>query len=225
MDTLLTFLLLAVLLFAWNSREFFTEPDPTTVVARRPKDWPAEMRAEQYNDATWLSRIDAQVPFNPNYRDYITTIQAFYDKVYAPSSTRPTDKQVEAFLQGPDLQGKQVDKDGLRKILVSSFKVDVTTTAAAREEKQQNFKPSDALQPNDGVLELWKTLTIRGGYKPADSSPPVEDQAPMPEGVYEPISQTRPLRDGQQRQENSTSWTAVSPYNVCLSGPCTENVL
>lgn len=216
-------LLIGVALLLSTSREFFTEADPTLVIAKRPQEWPTGMRSEQYRDTAWLSRIDAQAPFNPNYRDYILAIQQFYDTVYDPASSRPKDTDVEAFVQS--VTGLQVNKDALRQILIAAFDVDTTTTAAAREEKQQKFQPSEALFPQEGVLEVWKNLQIRGLYTPADSSPPVSSQEPMPEGVYTPIPPVfAPRREGQGI-DKSTSWTAVSPYTICQSGPCAENIV
>lgn len=160
-------------------------------------------------DAAWRSKIEAQAPIGGSKEDYEKALQTFYDTLYAPMRTTnanamPKDTQVEEFLQA---QPSTIDKNALRQIILSGFAIDRTMSAAAREEKQVKFQPSEALEPRDGVLETWKH--VKQEYKPADSR-----IGELPEGVYAPTKQEpEPRREGIV-DDKSASWTGQRPYSI-----------
>lgn len=160
-------------------------------------------------DAAWRSKIEAQAPIGGSKEDYEKALQTFYDTLYAPMRTTnanamPKDTQVEEFLQA---QPSTIDKNALRQIILSGFAIDRTMSAAAREEKQVKFQPSEALEPRDGVLETWKH--VKQEYKPADSR-----IGELPEGVYAPTKQeAEPRREGIV-DDKSASWTGQRPYSI-----------
>ena len=172
------------------------------------------------NDAGWKSKIDAQISIGASDDDYIKALQAFYDTVYKPARTEnatatiPAAK-VEEFVQS---QPETISKDSLRQIILSGFAVDRGGSAAEREEKQlvttgalkgfQSKGGSQAIEPKEGVDETWPQYTNRPTYKPSDSR-----KGLLPEGVYQPVPQTTPRREGIVKSK-STSWTDVSFYNV-----------
>jgi len=188
---------IALLLLVWMTmRERFVEaPGPGT----RPS----------LSDAAWRSKIDAQAPIGGNKEDYEKALQTFYDTLYKPlrdanASAMPKDTQVEVFINA---QPATIDKNALRQILLSGFAIDRTTSAAAREQKQVKFNPSEALEPRDGVLETWKR--VYPGYTPADTR-----IGELPEGVYVPTEQQeQPRREGIV-DDKSTSWTGQKPYSI-----------
>jgi len=152
-------------------------------------------------------------------------LQAFHDKVYVPSPTKPRDVDVEAFLKSPDAVVPGVDPSSLRRIITTGFRVDVSLTAAAREQQQAvttgalaGFTGSN-LQPGNARDQVrTRTESI---YVPADSR-----KGELPEGLYAPVLQTEPLRPGEF-DNKSTSWTSIMPYSVCAAGDwtCMKNVL
>lgn len=204
MVVLLALLLLVVLL--WTTREHY-------VVISGPGERPSKT-------AAWLSKIDAEAPIGGNDDDYIRVLQAFYDTKWKPlRDANPDvsirDTEVESFLKSPVAQG--VDTNSMRKIIAAGFSVETTQTAAAREQAQIKFQPTQALQPKDGVDPLARP---QPSYVPADTR-----LGELPEGLYAPVEQQdEPRREGIY-DNKSTSWTQASFYNVCTEGPCTRNVL
>jgi len=197
------------LLFIFTFRESFTDTEFTNVT--RPS----------LDEGSWRSKIDAHAPLGANDRDYIVVLQAFYDKVYSPSPTKPTVKDIEAFVAGPDVVGKPIDTIAIRKILASAFHIESGITAAAKEEQQVKFKPSKALEPSDGVDQVYfRTEEV---YRPSDTRIGL-----LPEGQYAPVpQQLKPRRPGE-RDYNTTSWTPQLFYDVCVETKtpgCEENVL
>jgi hypothetical protein len=190
-------IVVAVVLLAFMvSRERFVEtPGPGT----RPS----------LSDGGWRSKIDAQAPIGGSKEDYEKALQTFYDTIYKPLRTTnpeamPKDTQVEEFLTA---QPSTIDKNALRQIILSGFAIDRTTSAAAREEKQVKFNPSEALEPRDGVLETWKRVNTT--YTPSDTR-----IGELPEGVYAPTpQQSNPRREGIH-DDKSTSWTGQRPYTI-----------
>lgn len=160
-------------------------------------------------DGGWRSKIEAQAPIGGNKEDYEKALQSFFDTIYSPLRTTnptamPKDTQVEEFLQA---QPSTIDKNALRQIILSGFAIDRTLSAAAREQQQVKFQPTEALQPRDGVLETWKY--VRQPYVPADSR-----IGELPEGVYAPTKQEpEPRREGIV-DDKSTSWTGQRPYSI-----------
>jgi hypothetical protein len=197
------------LLFILTFRESFTDTEFTNVT--RPS----------LDEGSWRSKIDANAPLGANDEDYIAVLQAFYDKVYNPSPTKPTIKDIEAFIAGPDVVGKPIDTIAIRKILASAFHIESGLTAAAKEEQQVKFKPSKALEPSDGVDQVYfRTEEV---YRPSDTRIGL-----LPEGQYAPVpQQLKPRRPGE-RDYNTTSWTPQLFYDVCVetnTPGCEENVL
>ena len=197
------------LLFILTFRESFTDTEFTNVT--RPS----------LDEGSWRSKIDAHAPLGGNDEDYIAVLQSFYDKVYNPSPTKPTIKDIEAFIAGPDVVGKPIDTIAIRKILSSAFHIESGITAAAKEEQQVKFKPSKALEPSDGRDEVYNRT--ENEYRPSDTRIGL-----LPEGQYAPVpQQLKPRRPGE-RDYNTTSWTPQLFYDVCVETKtpgCEENVL
>lgn len=180
-------LALALLVFALNLRETYVDPDSPVN--------PPVLTAGGKIPSDWQSKIDAFAKLDANDMAYFRAIQAFYTTVYEPAETKPTDTDVEQFLAGTGAQIPGVDPVILRKLLASSFRVELTATAAAREEKQivttgalagftgSNLQPGNA---RDGVYTRVEDM-----YLPTDTAQ--SDRAA--EGVYEDTSQTKPRRN------------------------------
>lgn len=207
---------IALLLFALQYREHYTDPErsisrPELVGGNIP--------------SIWQSKIDANSPIASNDMDYFLALQAFYDKVYAPSPTRPKDTEVEAFLKTTDATTPGIDPIALRKMIGASFSIEKTLSAAAREQKEivttgalAGFMGSN-LQPGNARDELYDRTEDE--YIPADSR-----KGELPEGLYKPTKQTTPIGRGEFVTK-STSWTSILPYWFCKPGDtaCAENVL
>ena len=173
--------------------------------------------------AAWRSKIDAQIPIGGSDDDYLAALQQFYDKVYYPlrnenKTASPRDTQVEAFLESNTFPN--VSKDALRQIILSGFSIDRSGSAAAREEKQVKFTPTEALQPRDGVDQVYGRRKEEV-YVPADKR-----IGELPEGIYSPTEQTEPRRPGFW-DDKSTSWSPAAFASVCddPDGECAQNVL
>ena len=173
--------------------------------------------------AAWRSKIDAQIPIGGSDKDYLAALQKFYDTIYAPLRTEnktasPKDTEVEAFLEANPFPN--VSKDALRQIILSGFSVDRSGSAAAREEKQVKFKPTEALQPRDGVDEVY-------GHRRQEIYVPADRRlGELPEGIYAETPQKYPTREGIWN-DNSKSWSPASFASVCEPGDekCAQNVL
>ena len=192
---LLALALVLFVSFLWTRERFVEQSGPGS----RPS----------LSDAAWRSKIETQAPIGGSKDDYETALQSFYDTIYKPLRTSnpdamPKDTQVEEFIKA---QPATIDKDALRQIILSGFAVDRTTSAAAREEKQVKFNPSEALEPRDGVLETWKRTEET--YIPIDSR--IGD---LPEGVYAPVEQQEEPRREGIHDDKSTSWTGQKPYSI-----------
>lgn len=185
----LVLLAVAVAWRLWTRERYVEVPGP----GKRPS----------LDDAAWRSKIDAEAPIGGNDDDYMAALQKFYDDVYFPlrsknESAAPKDTQVEEFLNTNAFPN--VSKNSLRQIILAGFAVDKTVSAAAREQKQVKFQPTEALQPRDGVDQVYGRRK-EGTYQPADTRIGL-----LPEGVYEPTPQTEPLNDGSL-ECRSTSWS------------------
>lgn len=180
-------LALALLVFALNLRETYVDPESPVN--------PPVLTAGGKIPSDWQSKIDAFAKLDANDMAYFRAIQAFYTTVYEPAETKPTDTDVEQFLAGTGAQIPGVDPVILRKLLASSFRVELTATAAAREERQivttgalagftgSNLQPGNA---RDGVYTRVEDM-----YLPTDTAQ--SDRAA--EGVYEDTNQTKPRRN------------------------------
>ena len=202
-------LVVAVLVYLNNLRERYVEiPGP----GKRPS----------LDDPAWRSKIDAEAPIGGSDDDYIAALQAFYDKVYFPirsknESASPKDTDVEEFLKSNTFPN--VSKDSLRQIILSGFAVDKTVSAAEREKKQIKFTPTEALQPRDGVDQVYGRRKEEI-YEPADNRPALV----FSEGQYNPTPQTEPVHEGIW-DDKSTSWSPQAFASVCKGDACTQNVL
>ena len=206
-------LAIALLVFALFFREHFTDPEFRVT---RPE-----------RNAEWLSKIDAEAPIGGNDDAYIKVLQQFYDTVYVPAATKPKDTDVEVFVT--KIADPEIDKPSLRKIIASGFKVQLTETASAREQRQLvktgaliGFTGAN-LQPKDGVNEVYRRT--EDPYKPADTRRGGE----LPEGLYAPVEQQEtPRREGIWKADAlSTRWNSLLPYSVCTdeTAECAKNVL
>lgn len=192
---------IAFVLFAMSFRETYQDPEsPVT----RPS----------MESGAWRSKIDAEAPIQGNDEDYMRVLQAFHDNVWVPSATKPRDTDVETFLKSSAAQVPNVDPVALRKMIASGFRIEKTISSAAREEAQIKFQPSKALEPDKAVDEV-RTRTEQI-YVPAD--PRLGD---LPEGLYAPVSQTKP--------HNTGDYGLDAPiFQVCDPSKdlsCAENVL
>ena len=199
-------LLVTALLLLASSwvRERFT--DPESPVTRPGKT------------GAWLSKIDAEAPIGGNDDDYLAVLQAFYDTVYKPATTRPKISDLEAFLKTPVANRPGIDMNSMRKIISTAFRLEQQVTAAVREERQVKFKPSEALQPKNAYAPTDFTRDEQI-YVPADSR-----TGELPEGVYKDTEQTEPSRPGDH-DDKSTSWNEGSFYSVCEGEACTKHML
>ena len=201
----------AMLLVLMTLREHYVERDGPGL---RPSFDGAE-------GAAWRSKIDAQSSIGGSDTDYLAALQKFYDTIYFPMRTAnatasPKDTQVEEFLDANQFPG--VSKDSLRQIILSGFSIDKTQSSATREEAQVKFTPTEALEPRDGVDEVYGRLR-EGIYRPADRR-----TGTLPEGIYAPTEQTEPSREGLW-DDKSTSWSPAAFASVCEGGKCAQNVL
>jgi len=181
-------LILALLVFFLHVKESYTNPEsPVT----RPSA-----------NGVWKSKIDAEAPIGANDDDYIAVLQKFYDNVYNPSPTNPTDADVDKFVKGPDANVPGVDPNALRKIIADAFHTQSTKTAAQKEQEQITFQPSEeALEPQEGRDEVF--TRTESGYMPADTR-----QGDFSEGVYAPTVQQEKPRRPMEYNDYSASWHA-----------------
>lgn len=213
MNLWLLIAIVAALLVLMTLREHYVERDGPGL---RPS-------FEGPEGAAWRSKIDAQIPIGGSDDDYMKALQKFYDEIYSPMRTAnktasPKDTQVEAFIDG--LSIPNISKDSLRQIILSGFSIDKTESSAAREEKQVKFKPTEALQPRDGVDEVY-------GHRKEEVYVPADHRAgELPEGIYAPTEQTEPSREGLW-DDKSTSWSPAAFASFCKEGDlkCAQNVL
>ena len=217
-------LALFVALVVWTLREKFVDTEfqsggrvgVATAVQRPPSDSNSPLYA------VWKSKIDAQVPIGANDDDYIKVLQAFYDKVYAPASMKPTTADIEKFLVGPDVNGVPVDPGALRIIISEAFHIMPSESAAAREERQIKFMPSKNLEPSNARDEVY--TRDEEDYEPADT----RRGGPLPEGYYAPLKQQgKPRRPGEAEYA-TVGKTGTLFYDVCNETKkpgCEENVL
>lgn len=181
-------LAIAILLLVWRLREGYVDPERRVT---RPS----------MTDATWRSKVDAESPVDSDDAKYIEVLQRFYDTVYVPAQTKPTDAKVEEFLQSADAKVAGVETVPLRRILLSSFSIERTVTAAGREQKQVRFQPTAAINPRMGVDPLARD---EKPYQPVDGR-----TGDLPEGVYAPVEQQDHPRNPGDWDSKSTSWTDV----------------
>lgn len=197
-------LAIVALLLLWRLREGYVDPERRVT---RPS----------MEDAAWRSKVDAESPIDSDDSKYIQVLQKFYDNVYVPAPTKPTDANVEEFLQSSDAKVTGVETEPLRRIIISSFSIERTQlsgTSSGREEKQVKFQPTAAINPRNGVDPLARQ---EKPYRPADGR-----TGDLPEGVYAPVDQQSEPRNPGDWDTRSTSWTDSQFASVC---PCAKNVV
>jgi len=207
-------MLLVVLLL--RSTEHFKDPEYTNVT--RPCFCSTKDVAQpcEPSCAAWDSKIEALAPIGANNSDYITVLQAFYDQVYVPTPSRPTEAQVNTFLASPAGTVAGVDNAAVKRIMMNAFHIQGSLTAAQSEEASQNFKPVDAdLAPEMGRDEV--RTREEDQYVGANPKPSTR----LSEGDYAPVTQSKPLNPGQW-EDGSTMWKGPRPASVC---PCAENIM
>jgi hypothetical protein len=205
---------IGMLFMLWMARERFTDTEFTNV--KRPCSCPASGVCVDSNCSAWDSKVGALAPSGASKSDYIAVLQAFYDTIYKPSETKPTEAQVDTFLASSAGTVSGVDRSSVKQIIIDAFHIEQTGTAATREEKSQNFAPSDAnLAPKMGVDEVRRRK--EDGY--VGTNPVLSTR--FSEGDYAPVSQTTPIRPGEW-DDGSTNWKGPRPASVCA---CAENVM
>jgi len=207
---LVALLLLALYLLVLGTHECFVDTEFTNVT--RP----------DLNNGAWKSKIDAQAPIGGDDEAYIKSLQAFYDNVYVPSPTKPTTKDVESFLAGPNVAGKPIDTEAMRLILVDAFHIESTQTSAEKEKAQIKFDvDAAALEPQNGRDEV--RVRSEANYFPAD---PIFGK--LPEGNYAPVNQQAKPRHPGFKDYKTAGRTSVLFYDVCTDSKkpgCEQNVL
>ena len=181
-------LILALLVFFLHVKESYVNPES-------PVTRPAL-------NGVWKSKIEAEAPIGANDEDYIAVLQKFYDNVYTPSPTNPTDADVDTFVKGPDANVPGVDPNALRKLIADAFHTQSTKTAAQKEQEQVTFQPSEeALEPQQGRDEVF--TRTEDAYIPADTR-----QGDFSEGIYAPTVQQQKPRRPMEYDDKSASWHA-----------------
>lgn len=204
---------IALLLFALSFREFYQDPDsPVT----RPT-------GDEKKDQAWYSKIDSTAPINSDDEAYIRAITRFYDEVYEPAETRPTQTDLDNFVASlgapfnPPTNATgtlNANHKAIKEILETGFRIGRAGTAAAREEAElvttgplAGFK-GENLQPSDGYDEVYGYRTQKM-YEPSDNRPGID----FPEGQYQPTQQTEPTRPGTPNPREG-SWTSVRFFSL-----------
>jgi len=139
---------------------------------------------------SWESQISAIAPATGTSRDtaatYLPTLISFYNTVYKPAATKPTEAQVTAFLTANPSTG--TDPGSMKQIIMNGFHIESAT--GKTDTGKGLFTPSAALQPSNGRDEVYGKLSEKADYNPADSS----ISSKFSEGNYAPVSQTMPTR-------------------------------
>ena len=164
----------------------------------------------------WESKVNALAPTGAVTSDYINVLAAFYDTVYNPATTKPTEAQVDTFLASSAATVSGVNVPALKRIIMDGFHIDSNTTAAANEYASQNFAPDTAILEDKMGRDEVRTRG-EGGYNPAVS----KSSTRFSEGDYAPVTQTKPIYPGQW-DDGSTTWKGPRPASVCA---CAENIM
>jgi hypothetical protein len=180
-------LALALLLIFKSVHESFTDTEYINVFA--PCACP-----ESGNCPTacksWESQIASIAPSmgsdHATAKAYIPTLSAFFTTVYQPADSKPTEAQVNAFLNSNPSTG--TDLESMKQIIMNGFHIESSTKKT--DTGKGLFTPSAALQPSNGRDEVYAKLHEKAGYVPADSRVSTR----FSEGQYAPVSQTMPTR-------------------------------
>lgn len=204
-----------------QSTEHFVDPDQKVTrpcVCPTPANMSVEVVSTPCDPlcAPWESKVTALAPTGAVTKDYIAVLQVFYDQLYKPSPTRPTEAQINTFLSTSAGTVPGIDVPSLKRIIMTAFHIESSQTAAQAEAEGQAFKPSDVnLAPGMGRDEV--RTRAEGGYTGANPSPSIR----FPEGEYAAVTQSEPLNPGQW-EDGSTLWKGPRPAAVC---PCAENIV
>jgi hypothetical protein len=164
----------------------------------------------------WESKVSANAPTGAVSADYISVLAAFFDTVYDPAETKPTEAQVDTFLASSAGTVSGVNVPSVKRIIMDAFHIDSGMTAAASEYASQNFKPDTAiLEDKMGRDEVRTRRENR--YRPAVP----KSSTRFSEGDYSPVRQTNPIYPGQW-DDGSTTWKGPRPASVCA---CAENIM
>ena len=161
--------------------------------------------------------MNAAAPTGAVSGDYISVLAAFFDTVYDPAETKPTEAQVDTFLASSAGTVAGVNVPAVKRILMDGFHIDSGMTAAQSEYASQNFKPDTALLEDKMARDEVRTRTA-DKYKPA--VPKLSTR--FSEGDYAPVTQTKPLHPNEEKDGKSKSWRGVRPASVPASA---ENVM
>lgn len=164
----------------------------------------------------WESKVNAVAPSGAVTSDYISVLATFYDTVYNPATTKPTEAQVNTFLASSAGTVAGVDLPSLKRIIMDGFHIDSGTTAATGELESQNFAPDVGLLEDIMARDEVRTRQ-EDAYNPAVP----KSSTRFSEGDYAPVTQTNPLYPGQW-DDGSTTWKGPRPASVCA---CAENVM
>lgn len=165
----------------------------------------------------WESKVMANAPTGAVSADYISVLAAFFDTVYDPAETKPTEAQVNTFLASSAGTVSGVDVPSVKRIIMDAFHIDSGTTAAASEYESQNFKPDTANLEDKMARDEVRTRREEK-YRPAVP----KSSTRFSEGDYSPVRQTNPLHPNEEKDDGSTSWRGVRPASVPASA---ENVM
>jgi hypothetical protein len=216
-----------LLAFILHTTERFTDPDQPV---RRPcictpatcSDTPGGCR--RTTSTAWSSKISALAPVGYVEADYLTVLQAFYDQIYDPSGTRPTEAQVNTFLASSAGTVSGVDRPSVKRILMAGFHIESSQTASQNEDASRNFAVDTAILEATapeaaGVAPPVDEVRTRaeGEYVGANPSPSTK----FSEGNYAPPPQSQPKNPGQW-EDGSIRWKGPRPASVC---PCAENIM
>jgi hypothetical protein len=213
--------LIVFLLFVLSSVERFVDTEfksgGTTGVAtavQRPCSCTSPMCNPECR--AWESKVNAAAPTGAVTSDYIAVLAAFYDTVYNPATTKPTEARVNTFLASSAGTVAGVDLPSLKRIIMDGFHIDSSTTAAANELAGQNFVPNIAILEDIMARDEVRTR-VEGGYTPAVG----KSSTRFSEGEYAPVTQTNPNYPGEW-DDGSTTWKGPRPASVCA---CAENIM
>ena len=165
----------------------------------------------------WESKVSAAAPTGASMTDYMSVLTAFFDTVYDPATTKPTEAQVSTFLASSAGTVAGVNVPVVKRIIMDGFHIDSGTTAAAAEYASQNFAPDTALLEDKMARDEVRTRT-EDKYTPA--VPKLSTR--FSEGDYAPVTQTKPLHPNEEKDGKSKSWRGVRPASVPASA---ENVM
>lgn len=205
-------LLVGILWFAFLREHFADSSQPVT----RPCACPTSGQCTNSACKSWDSKVSAQAPSGAVNADYITVLAAFYDTVYSPAQTKPTEAQVDTFLASPAGTVSGVQLTAVKRMIMDGFDIDYLKTASQRDTESVRFTPSVTnLEPKLARDQVRSRVEV--SYTPAD---PVLSTK-FSEGNYEKVTQSEPINPGQW-EDGTSLWKGPRPASV---PPSAENVM